>query len=432
MAFDPSLFNDFDNIEESAQDSALVSGGQTGYPRPLWLSGFGITHVDAPRGTGAPRGFYYSVDRIPDSMKQAFEKLVQKGEAQLLKVRHGEGNVKEYYRFKNAERYYALAHGVPAKSAVLTKPEFQTGLAMGSRAKIIERDKKRQVNQGSYTSILVVSQSLYEAGYVDEYGRPGLINLYMDGLNSVDFLNLLDRHLKFLRSTEGKLRKIQADGDPEGIAKKWLSKIKFWAFAMELLPTEEQVLHKGNPNPVYALDSLLSPKQEEWSFKTLENLYCGDDLYKVLRTFMYDVVSDSTGNRSLVPGGEAAEWCRNVVADALKNQQEWTDPSGKVIPYGTQDVPVWYERKMQLQNLGVDEAVNTGVSEKKVSLSVDDLRNEINLCKRKAKSERNEEQLGKLKTAEELLNGETDDDVIKEVATILEEVAKEQAESVPF
>ena len=416
--------NDIDIFDEEL-DSALVSGGGGSYLRPTWMSGVQLIHKDAPKGTGDPRGWYYPASRMDDKATKAFEKLVSEKKALLLNVVHDAGKatqaVKQYYRFTGPEIYYILSHGVPAKSAILRSVESRVGIDMGSWAN--PDFKKSTVTQGSYLSVLAVSKSLYEAGYYNveedgdgnEHNVPLPVNLYMKGQFSKEMLTALSEHMAFLKKMDGFLKKEREAGDKEGLAKKWLPRLQFWSVGLPLDVGDDKVTHTGKDSQnVFSVEAVL-PDRAEWNLELLSSLYCGDALFKEMHPFVWD-----GWGKARVMGGVAVEWCREGVEKALANQQEWTDPQGKPLPYGTQDIPAWYNIRKEQQNVSGSSVLDAPANTK---LGVEELKREINKHLKYATRMKNTDLIELAENALGALSEEAGVD-IETASTLLEELAE--------
>lgn len=348
------MTNMFDDLYGSPEQEQFVDGfdlaaDDRGPFQPLWLSGWKVNiinrklwkeeQISRPIKGEIAAGWFYEIKKMPADLKDAFQLLVSEGKARMVLIEHQgkDRNKKEYYQLLGeSQRYYALMHSVPTRGAIFYKPEHQLGLASGS---LLDYDEeKRQYSLYSFLSFLAVNQALYEAGWVDEQGRPKPVILRFKGRSSDELYDAIVPHYNFLKNAR-----------EAGLNAR---KAQVWAYALDLRVSTETKSHgrDGDTTDVFtvenntwtlAVEGAKTVKNPPYNEQIAEELYCGDDLYKLLFQLVYD-----TEVRPPRPGGMAVEWCKNVVARAQANQKEW-NPGNKLRFGSRQEAPAWMVTKKQ-------------------------------------------------------------------------------------
>ena len=324
--------------EEGGQESFLVSGKEYAYVKPMWASGAKITYVLPKERKGDDAtGFHYQVDLMPDDFLDAAKIMAEKDtsdglqkQAEFVTVKHGDGNTKEYVRF-NENYWYVLTHGTPTANGILTKIENQLGVAYGIMTYYNNDTQKHDT--GSFVSVLAVHEGLYRAGYVDaETGAPKPILLNMKGISGKEFLKELSIHALLIKKAK-----------QLGIADRYA---QYWAHKQRLEAAGNTVGHgKEKSTQVYPIISFHKP-EKEWDETYIQSLYCGTEMFLAMRPMVFET-------KPLRPGGEAVEWCRQVVANAVDNQKKFTGPKGQTLDFGkNQPAPEWLKNRKAIQDAG--------------------------------------------------------------------------------
>jgi hypothetical protein len=278
---------------------------------------------------------------MPTNLKEALNKLVAQKKATLLSVQHESGEVKKYYQLADdSYAVYPLFIGLPRytqyENDIIplscynqnnpTAPQLRNllGVVAGRKTRV----NKEQLVQNTYNfcSCLLVVDSLWEAGYVNEQGLP--IPLCFEGTNygCMEFYRVLEKQTKVVDAA----RRI----DPV----KW-GKAEPWQFGVYLRHNNKRIPHvnlktkKGSD-----AHEVVAQFPQQFDKAYLDKMWVGNKKdgakkLQALKQLLYVRVRRTDGSYALVAGGTAVKWCRDT-AEFCINQQRQKNPNTLACPKG--------------------------------------------------------------------------------------------------
>jgi hypothetical protein len=254
-------------------------------------------------GDSYAKGYHLPLKQFQGDERFAavMQAMIDDGSATHVRILH-KGNPVDYLKLKSWAMY-PLTPNVPYWSAVEKDIREAKGMACGVTIQWDEKERPAEGKRLTYVAVLGVVKSLYEYGYVDDFGTPIPLAFKFTGYNGGDLTKALQIHHKYTST----MRQERREG-LNGYKKRGQEPL--YSYLLELVVSKEKMV-RGTGAKVKRCYTMVNANSEpkNWTPELEQALYCGDELFVKLRDMLYVV----SGN-ARISGGPAYDYCMNTIA----------------------------------------------------------------------------------------------------------------------